>query len=230
MSSALIVTGDVVTLDPEHPRVQAVAIEDGVVAATGTPSEVASAVPAGTPARALQGTVVPGLIDSHVHMLWCGRERDRVSLTGVASIAEIVRRIADFAAANPGAGWLEGSADIDARDLAERRFPTHAELEEATGGRPLLLDRRSHDGLVNTSALRVTGIGATTPDPPGRGHRARRAGRADGLPHRAPRGGARRAGDAGRGGGRPPALAARDPARVPRRRDHERRRPSPDAG
>jgi predicted amidohydrolase YtcJ len=165
--SALIITGDVLTLDREQPRVQAVAIEDGVVAATGTPADVAAAVPAGTATRALPGTVVPGLIDSHVHMLWWGRERDRVSLTGVTSIAEITRRIAAFAAANPGRAWLEGSADIDARDLAEGRFPTHAELEAATGGRPLLLDRRSHDGLVNTSALRVAGIGAATPDPPG---------------------------------------------------------------
>ena len=223
--SALIVTGDILTLDPEHPRVQAVAIEDGVVAATGAATEVAAAVPAGTATRALPGTVVPGLIDSHVHMLWWGRERDRVSLAGVRSIAEITRRIADFAAANPGRGWLEGSADIDARDLAEGRFPTHAELEEATGGRPLLLDRRSHDGLVNTSALRVAGIGAADRGPARRRHRARRAGRADRLPHRAPRGRARRAGDARRRGGRSPALAARDPARVPRRRDHERRRP-----
>jgi predicted amidohydrolase YtcJ len=165
--SALIITGDVLTLDREQPRVQAVAIEDGVVAATGTPADVAAAVPAGTATRALPGTVVPGLIDSHVHMLWWGRERDRVSLTGVTSIAEITRRIAAFAAANPGRAWLEGSADIDARDLAEGRFPTHAELEAATGGRPLLLDRRSHDGLVNTTALQAAGIGAATQDPPG---------------------------------------------------------------
>jgi predicted amidohydrolase YtcJ len=165
--SALIVTGDIVTLDPRAPRVQAVAIEGGRVAATGTRADVAAAVPAGTPVRPLAGTVVPGLIDSHVHMLWWGRERDRVSVTGATSIAEVTQRIADFAAANPGRAWLEGSADFDARDLAERRFPTHAELEAATGGRPLLLDRRSHDGLVNTSALRAAGIGPGTADPPG---------------------------------------------------------------
>jgi len=165
--SELIVTGDIVTLDPARPRVGALAVQDGRVVATGSPAEVAAAVPAGTPSRALPGTVVPGLIDSHVHMLWWGRERDRVSLSGVTSIAEIQRRIAGFAAANPGRAWLEGSADIDARDLAEGRFPTHAELEEATGGRPLLLDRRSHDGLVNTAALRAAGIGAGTADPPG---------------------------------------------------------------
>ncbi|MEA2179701.1 MAG: hypothetical protein QOG77_2998 [Solirubrobacteraceae bacterium] len=165
--SSLIVTGDIVTLDPGAPRVQAVAIEDGRIAATGTRADAAAAVTAGTPVRALPGTVVPGLIDSHVHMLWWGRDRERLALSGVTSIAEIVRRIADFAAQHPQRAWLEGSADIDTRDLADGRFPTHAELEEATGGRPLLLDRRSHDGLVSTSALRAAGIGAGTPDPPG---------------------------------------------------------------
>jgi predicted amidohydrolase YtcJ len=165
--SAIIVAGDIITLDPGMPRVAAVAIEDGRVIATGTRAEVAAAVPAGTPVRRLPGTIVPGLIDSHVHMLWWGRDADRVALTGATSVAEIVRRIADFAAANPDRHWLEGSADIDARDLAEGRFPTHAELEGATGGRPLLLDRRSHDGIVNTAALRAAGIGADTPNPPG---------------------------------------------------------------
>jgi predicted amidohydrolase YtcJ len=165
--SALIVTGDIVTLDPDRPRVEALAIADGRVAAAGSRADAAAALPAGTPSRALAGTVVPGLIDSHVHMLWWGREQDRVSLDGVRSIAEITERVSAFARANPDRPWLEGSADIDQRDLAEGRFPTHAELDAATGGRPLLLDRRSHDGLVSTSALRAAGIGAGTPDPPG---------------------------------------------------------------
>jgi predicted amidohydrolase YtcJ len=165
--SALILTGDIVTLDPARPRVHAAAIQDGRIAAIGAPSAVAAAVPAGTPVRPLPGTVVPGLIDSHVHMLWWGRDRDRVSLAGARSVGEVLERIAAFAAANPGRPWLEGSADIDERDLAEGRFPTHAELDAATGGRPLLLDRRSHDGLVSTSALRAAGIGASTPDPLG---------------------------------------------------------------
>src|SRR5688572_3874990 len=99
--SALIVTGDIVTLDPAIPRVQAVAVEDGRVAAIGSRADVGAAVPGGTPVRALPGTVVPGLIDSHVHMLWWGRDRDRIQLAGVTSIAEMTRRIADFAAANP---------------------------------------------------------------------------------------------------------------------------------
>ena len=164
---ALIITGDVVTLDPARPRVEAVAIQDGRVAATGTRGDASAAVPAGTPVRPLPGTVVPGLIDSHVHMLWWGRERDRVSLAGAGSVAEVLERVAAFAAADPQRAWLEGSADIDERDLAEGRFPTHAELDGAAGGRPLLLDRRSHDGLVSSSALRAAGIDATTPDPPG---------------------------------------------------------------
>src|SRR5689334_14070924 len=70
---ALVVTADIITMDPGRPRVAAVGIVDGRVVATGTRGEALAACPPGTAELALPGTVVPGLIDSHVHMLWGGR-------------------------------------------------------------------------------------------------------------------------------------------------------------
>ncbi|MDR6320972.1 amidohydrolase [Actinoplanes couchii] len=167
MNDGLVIVGDVVTLDPGRPRVSAVGIVDGRVVAVGDLAEVRVAVPDGAPEVTVDGTVVPGFVDSHVHLLWAGRRASRVSLTGAASISDVQRRIREHAAAHPGAGWIEADDDLDPPDLAENRLPTAAELEAAAPGRGVLLDRRGHDALVNTTALRHAGITAATPDPPG---------------------------------------------------------------
>ncbi|MFT3864387.1 MAG: amidohydrolase family protein [Solirubrobacterales bacterium] len=163
----LLVRGDVITMDPAKPRVEAVAIADGRVAATGTRDEALTALPAGTSELELPGTIVPGLIDSHVHMLWGGRGTEELEVGDAVSVAEVLRRVREFGAANPDREWLAGRAGIDPETLAEGRFPTAAELDEAAGGRPVFLDRRSHDALASSAALVAAGIGAGTADPPG---------------------------------------------------------------
>jgi predicted amidohydrolase YtcJ len=163
----LVVCGDIITMDPVRPRAAAVGISEGRVVAVGDRGDAVAACPAGTPVLELPGTVVPGLIDSHVHMLWTGRELDRLDLRGVTSVGEVLDRVRAYARARPGDGWLAGSIDVDAETLAEGRFPTRDELDEAAGGRPLFLDRRSHDAIVNGAALAAAGIDAATPDPSG---------------------------------------------------------------
>jgi predicted amidohydrolase YtcJ len=164
---ALVVAGNVITMDPERPRVKAVGIVDGRVIATGSRDEALTACPSGTTELTLPGTIVPGLIDSHVHMLWGGRGTEELEVGDCGSVAEVLARLRDFATANPGREWLAGRAGIDPEFLAEGRFPTAAELDEAAGGRPVFLDRRAHDALASSAALAAAGIGAGTVDPPG---------------------------------------------------------------
>lgn len=164
---AVVVAGDVITLDGGRPRVEAVGVVGGRVAAAGTLDEARAACPRGTPVLELPGTVVPGMIDSHVHMLWGGRDAERLELSSAGSVAEMMAAISAAAADGPRDAWLLGSASLDPEDLREGRFPTLAELDEAAGGRPLLLDRRAHDGLANSAALAAAGIDRSTPDPPG---------------------------------------------------------------
>jgi predicted amidohydrolase YtcJ len=164
---AVVVAGDVITLARGRPRVDAVGVVGGRVVATGTLGEARAACPAGTPVLELPGTLVPGLIDSHVHMLWGGRDAERLELSASTSVAEIVAGISAAAAAAPRDAWLLGSLSLDPEDLREGRFPTLAELDAAAAGRPLLLDRRAHDGLANSAALAAAGIDRSTPDPPG---------------------------------------------------------------
>lgn len=173
--------GDIITLDPHRPRVEAVAIIGGRVVASGTLDDAAAACPAAAPVFELPGTVVPGFIDSHVHMLWGGRAAERLDLDGADSVTAVLDRIAAAADALPPGAWVLGTASIDAEALAEGRFPTLAELDDATGGRPLFLDRRAHDAFVNSAALARAAIGDATPDPPGGVIERDAAGRATGF-------------------------------------------------
>ena len=68
----LIVAGDVVTMDPARPRAEAIAVAAGRIVAVGSREEAAAALP-GAPVHEPAGAaIVPGLIDSHLHMQWAG--------------------------------------------------------------------------------------------------------------------------------------------------------------
>jgi len=151
--STVVVTGEIITMDPRRPRVDAVGIVDGRVVATGSRDEAIAACPSATPVLELPGTIAPGFIDSHVHMLWGGRGTEEIDVSDAASVAELLLRVREFAATHPAGAWVRGFAGIDAESLAEGRFPTATELDEAAAGRPVFLDRRAHDGFAGTTAL-----------------------------------------------------------------------------
>jgi predicted amidohydrolase YtcJ len=63
--------GDLVTVDPLAPRAEALAVSGDTIAAVGSRAELATAFP-GAPVEELPGAVVPGFVDSHVHLQWLG--------------------------------------------------------------------------------------------------------------------------------------------------------------
>ena len=159
-----VIAGDLQTMDPARPRAEAMAVAGGRILAVGTLDEARAALPPGAPVTHAPGAaVLPGFTDSHVHMLYAGLELERVDLAGVRSVGEILDRIGRA----PNGEWLFAVGNFELEDLAERRLPTRAELDAVTGERPLFVDQRTHDAIVNTAALRVAGIDRGTPDPPG---------------------------------------------------------------
>jgi predicted amidohydrolase YtcJ len=98
-------------------------------------------------------------------VLWAGRRADRCDLTDARSVAEIVRKLSDFAATHEG--WIEADAEFEAIDLDDARLPDRHDLDRACPGRSVVLDRKGHDAIVSTPVLDAAGITATTPDPPG---------------------------------------------------------------
>jgi predicted amidohydrolase YtcJ len=162
-----VLAGDLVTMDPARPRAEAMAVLDGRIAAVGSLEEARAAVPVGTPVRTAPGTVVPGLTDSHVHGLIAGLELRRLDVSDAASVAEIVDRIGAGLRDRPDDRHVVVACHVQAEELAERRLPTRHDLDRVCGDRFVFLDRRTHDGIASSAALREAGIDRHTPDPPG---------------------------------------------------------------
>jgi predicted amidohydrolase YtcJ len=151
------------------PRVEAVAIAGGRIVAAGTVAEARDAAGAHAKEVDLAGAaVLPGLVDSHVHLLNWGRGELGVRCWPgeVASIADITARVREAAAHAPEGTCLRGRG-FDPGRLAEQRAPTAVELDPG-GDRLVVLDSMDfHRRVVSPAVLRRAGIGPGTEDPPG---------------------------------------------------------------
>ena len=155
------------TLDPAGTVAEAVAIRDGTIAAVGDSAELLEQF-AAAERRDLHGaTVLPGLIDSHLHLLALGLNSFAVDLSKAGSIADVVAAMRARAAETPPGDWVLSSSRWHESQLAEGRFPTRAELDRAAPQHPALLRRGGHNVVANSAALAAAGITRETPDPPG---------------------------------------------------------------
>lgn len=112
------------------------------------------------------GTLLPGLIDGHVHVESVGALRRQVRLERVQSPGEALRRVRAWAIEHPE-GWIVGRG-WDQNRWASKAFPRASDLDAAIGDRPAALIRiDGHAIWVNSAALRLSGITRETPDPPG---------------------------------------------------------------
>ena len=168
---AAIVNARVITLDASGRMAQAIAIRDGRIAAVGSNTEVERLVESwGGPKNDLvidaRGrTVIPGLIDSHVHALMVAAAEAKQPFVGLSSIAEIQQWIRDEVAQAPPGAWIWSPRIFPTR-VRERRFPTRAELDAVAPENPVAIDG-AYAWMVNSAALRDAKITAETPDPPG---------------------------------------------------------------
>lgn len=163
----VLVTGSIRTMDPDRPVAEAMLVRGDRIVGVG---DIADLTPEGDGdivVHRAAGTVVPGLIDSHLHTLTVGLERRRLTVSEAGSVAEVVERVRLWLLANPNLDWAVVGAHFHEEDLAEGRLPNRHDLDPVSGGVALYLDRRTHDAIVNTEALRRAGITRDTPDPDG---------------------------------------------------------------
>ena len=176
----LIVTNArIYTVDENRPIVEAMAIRDGRVVATGPQRGIMTLRGPNTQVLDLNGrTVIPGMIDAHVHLLNLGNSLRNVDLVGTTSYVEVVSRVAARAKETPAGAWILGRG-WDQNDWGDTRFPTHDALSRAVPNHPVVLTRiDGHATLANAAAMRAAGVNAQTQDPSG--GRLERA--ADGTP------------------------------------------------
>jgi predicted amidohydrolase YtcJ len=112
-------------------------------------------------------TMIPGLIDAHLHVMGIGFGALTLDLSETKSLAEAQDKIKAYAAAHPDRPWIIGRGwNQELWSLG--RFPTAAELDAAVSDRPVWLSRvDGHAGWGNTRALAAAEVTAATKDPAG---------------------------------------------------------------
>jgi len=158
--------GKVVTVDAAFHVMEAVALAGGRITATGKSADVLKRE-RGPRTRVIDlggNTVLPGLIDAHVHALGAGLSEFRGSLPVLDSIAAIQNYIRAEAHVRPKGAWIVVPRTLPPR-LREMRFPTKQDLDVTTD-HPVAFDG-SYVWGANSLALKMSGITRTTPNPPG---------------------------------------------------------------
>jgi len=175
----LIVTnGKIATVDPSNRIAEAVACKGARIVAVGGAAEVSALAGPGTRIVDADGrAVIPGLMDGHAHMDREGLKEVFPSLEGCRSVDDVLHRIRALAAnAEPGE-WIVTMPVGDPpyywnvpRCLAENRFPTRQELDEAAPDNPVYIrpiwgfwrHQLPLESVANTRALDLAGISKIT--------------------------------------------------------------------
>jgi predicted amidohydrolase YtcJ len=160
--------GRIVTVDAQFRTAQAVAIRGGRFVAVGDDAAAAALSGPSTQTVDLGGrTVVPGLIDTHLHQLFAALNTPAVQLIGARSIADAQRLIAERVAQTPAGQWVVASSGWHESLLAEGRMPTARELDQVSPDHPVFIPRGGHVVTVNSRALALAGVTRETANPAG---------------------------------------------------------------
>ncbi len=167
MADVIITNARVWTVDQGRPTAEAVAIKGDRIAAVGSVKDVEAWRGAGTRTIDAKGRLVlPGFNDAHIHFLDGATQLTNVDLKDASSPEEFARRIGDRAKTSPGEWILGGNWDEQAWSPA--RLPTKEDIDKVSGDTPVFVSRYDgHMALANSAALKLAGVTAQTPDPPG---------------------------------------------------------------
>lgn len=166
-SATLLVTGNIWTADKNRPNAEAVAINGDKIIAVGKRDELRHLCTSSTRViDAGSGLVVPGLIDSHIHLVDGGLRLASVQLRDANSREEFARRIGDFAKKQPPGTWITGG-DWD-HTLWGGEVPSRDWIDAVTPNNPVWINRLDgHMALANTAAMRAAKVGDDVKPAPG---------------------------------------------------------------
>ena len=166
----LVIRADAIhTLVPGQAPQRALAVRgDRITALSPDPKGLDHLVGEHTTVHDLPGaTVLPAFDDTHTHLIYAALGAHDVPVHQAHDIPEFLDLIRQRAKVTPEGEWIRTTTNWQELNLAERRMPTAAELDQATDRHPVLVKRGGHNDIVNSYALRLAGITEDTPAPPG---------------------------------------------------------------
>ena len=161
--------GRIATLDRSRQHADAIAVRDGKILAVGGEGDVARYRGESTTTVDLNGrTVIPGLNDSHLHLIRGGLNFNmELRWDGVPSLADAMRMLKEQARRTPPPQWVRVVGGWTEQQFAERRMPTLEEINEATGETPCFILHLYDRAWLNAAALRICGYTKDSANPPG---------------------------------------------------------------
>ena len=166
-AESVLMNARIYTVNSEEPWVQAIAVSEGKIIALGSDESIAAYKGPSTKVIDAKGNMVlPGFIESHVHIMAGAGMLERISLNDAKTIADFQKMIKDFADAHPEKEWIQGMGWYYSI-FGKSGLPDKKYIDEVVSDRPVYLGAYDgHSSLANSKALELAGITKDTPDPP----------------------------------------------------------------
>ena len=167
MTPHLILTNArILTMDAARPRAGAIALRGERILALGAPSVIEPLAGSATEVIDCRGaTLLPGFVESHLHLIFGGAELSHLHLTGIEGEEALARAFRDFAAKHPDRPLLMAQGGHYA--LLDHPMSRH-DLDRIIADRPIAIMAHDHHTVwANTAALKAAGILNGLKTPPG---------------------------------------------------------------
>ena len=166
----VLINGKIITVDSKDSIAQAVAVKGGKILEVGASSQIKALAGPGTQVIDLKGkAVTPGIIDSHIHVLYYGRQfwdgYIDIRLPKIKNRDDLLQAIARKAKSIPNGQWISGNQGFH---LQKEDVLNRAVLDSVAPDNPVYLRHFSGQyAVVNSLALKSAGIDKKTPNPYG---------------------------------------------------------------
>src|ERR1700674_4592540 len=160
VADTILVNGKILTVDSQFSTQEAIAIHEGKIQAVGKTADIRKLAGAKSRVIDLQGrTVIPGLIDSHMHAIRAALSfSTEVNWIGAASLAEAVGRIHEASQTMKPGAWLIVAGGWNVQQFKEKRRPTQAELLAAAPDNPVYVQLGYGWVVMTPTALKALNI------------------------------------------------------------------------
>jgi predicted amidohydrolase YtcJ len=167
-ATLIIRNANIITLNDAQPLAQAVAISKDKIIAVGSNADVLKYSSPQTRVVDAKGrTIIPGIFDSHLHVIRGGRfYNTELRWEGVKTLSRALQMLKEQAARTPKGQWVRVVGGWNEYQFAEKRLPTLKEINEATGNTPTFILYLYGHAYMNQAGLKALGIDENTPNPP----------------------------------------------------------------
>ena len=163
-ADTIYINGHVVTMDTKNPEVEAFAVSQGKILSIGTSGEIASAYPEADVVDLERKTVMPGIIESHGHLLSLGQSFLELNVEGIEAPLQVILKVKEKVEDTPAGEWITGWGWDDG--AWAKNYPTNEELSAISPENPVCL--RGLHGFAcwaNAKALSIAEINKDTQNP-----------------------------------------------------------------